>query len=338
MAGENEAIKDVGQEELEKELGSILPAGGANSEETKDPEKETKEEKTPEEIEAERITAEDKAKKDAEDPEFDLGLDVDGKTPLKLTKSQILALKKGGMLQEDYTKKTQELAAEKQNLKEVVEIIEFLKKNPKKAEKIVAILEEKAEEATKEGKELENKVDEIDELLKDLPEDDPYAKGLRALKAQLGQALNVNKQLQDRLSQFEEKTTAADESKIQAEADQTLQEVIASTQKSLQFIDAEEGEFWKKQVLTYLVNSPQEYAAMDKAQFEEYFKKIGQSVYDMMKKIGEKHVGKYIKSKKGGPEVITEAGGKGGILPAAPNAENLQGSLEKLLEEEENKS
>ncbi len=290
-------------------------------------------EKTPEEI-----TAEEKVKKDAEDPEFDLGLDADGKTPLKFTKSQILELKKNGMLQADYTKKTQEIAAEKANLKEVVDIIEHLKKNPKKAEKIVAILEEKAEEAEAKEEKLEEKVDDIDDLLKDLPEDDPYAKALRAQRVQIQQALTLNKQLQDRLGQFEQKTTAADESKIQAEADQTLQEVIASTQKSLVFTTAKEAEFWKKNVLTLLINSPQEYAQMDRAQFEEYFKKIAQNVYADIKAIGEGHVAGYIKSKTGKPGVVVETGGKGGVLPAAPNADNLQGSLEQMLEEEQNKT
>ncbi len=315
---EQEVVKtDV--EQLDEELGITLEAPVV------------------EEKPAEETPAEKPAEEKIEDPEFDLGLDADGKTPIKFTKSQILELKKNGMLQADYTKKTQEIATEKANLKEVVDIIDYLKKNPKKAERIVAILEEKAEATEKAGEKLEAKVDDIDELLKDLPEDDPYAKGLRALKTQLNQALGVNKQLQDRLNQFDAKVNAADESKIQLEADQTLQEVIASTQKSLKFTDAEEGEFWKKNVLTYLVNSPQEYAEMDKAQFAEYFNKIAQNVYQEINKIGEKRVASYIKSKTG-KGVITETGGIGGVLPAAPNAENLQPSLEQLLKEEESKN
>lgn len=274
---------------------------------------------------------------EAEDPEFDLGLDADGKTAIKLKKSEIMELRKGGMLQADYTKKTQELAAQRQELKEVVDIIEYLKKNPKKAEEIVAILERKEEAAAEKAEDLKAAEDEIDALLKDLPEDDPYAKALRAQKALIQSMQKTNKALQDRLNQIDQRTTEADESKIQAEADQTLKEVIASTQKSLEFMDAEEAEYWKKTVLTYLVNSPQEYAEMDKAQFEEYFKNLAKKVYDDMKKLGEKHIARYIKSKTGGPGV-PPPGGQGGVLPAAPTIDNLQGTLETMLKEEETRN
>jgi ABC-type nitrate/sulfonate/bicarbonate transport system substrate-binding protein len=97
------------------------------------------------------------------------------------------------MLEADYRKKTQELSAEKATLKEVVEIIDFLKKNPKKAEKVMAILEEKEEKLEQQKQALEEKEDEIDKALKDLPEDDPYAKLLRGMKAQLQTTLKPTK-------------------------------------------------------------------------------------------------------------------------------------------------
>lgn len=290
--------------------------------------------KTPEEIEAERIAAEEKAKKDTEDPELDLGLDEDGKTPLKLKRSQILEFKKGSMLQADYTKKTQEIAAEKANLKEVVEIIEFLKKNPAKAERIVKILEEK--EAKAESKELDLNVTiaELQKKIAELPEDDPYAQGLRSLLAMNQENLKINQKLQARLDQLDSGRQTAEKSKIEAEAHQTLTEVMASKQKSLNFQDPEEAEYWKRSVLTYLVNSPKEYETLDKAQFTEYFNKIADKIHADILKIGEKHVNRYIKS-KGGPGIIPGSAGAG--LPVDKKAEaittdNLQGALERELQ------
>ncbi len=323
MAGEK-VVEKTDEQQLETEL-NITPEVPAEVK------------KTPEELETERIAAEETAKKLAEDPEFDLGLD-DKQQPLKFKKSQILEFQKNQMLNADYTKKTQELAAERANLKEVVEIIEYLKKNPKRAEKIVAILEAKEEEAKEEEFDLKKAIDEIDTLLKDLPEDDPYAKALRSQRGIIQHTLKVNQQLQQRLDQLDKSKVSETESKLLSEADQTLQGVIASTQKALEFTDADEAADWKEMTLMYLVNSPKEYSEMDAEQFKVYFKGIADKTYAKITKIGEKHVAKYIKSKTGGPGVVTETGGKGGVLPAAPNADNLQGSLEKMLEEESNKT
>lgn len=274
---------------------------------------------------------------DPNDPEFDLGLD-DKQQPLKFKKSQILEFQKGNMLQKDYTQKTQELAAERANLKEVVEIIEHLKKNPKQAEKIIAILEAKEEAVKEEEFDLEKASADIDKLLKDLPEDDPYAQALRSQKGMIQQTLKVNQQLQARLDALDQSRVSADTSKLQAEADQTLQEVISSTQKALKFTDQEEADYWKKQVLTYLVNSPKEYAEMSKEQFAEYFNKISQNVFNEMNKLGEKRVNAYIKTKTGGGVPVT-----GGVVPGKPagqkiTTDNLQESLELALGEEENKN
>lgn len=296
--------------------------------------------KTPEKLEAERIAKEEEAKKLAEDPDFDLGLDEDGKTPLKFKRSQILEFKKGSMLQADYTKKTQELAAERANFKEVVDIIEYLKKNPSKAEKIVAILEAKEEAAKEQEFDLNKAMTDIDKLLADLPADDPYAQALRNQKGIIQQTIAMNQKLQARLDQLDQGRVSDAENKLNAEAEQTLREVIASKQKALSFSDQEEADYWKKLTLTCLVNNPKEYSEMDKAQFTDYFNKLADKVQAEIVKMGEKHVNKYIKS-KGGPGGVPVVGG--GAIPAAPGKEpittdNLQGALERELQKESEKS
>ena len=298
------------------------------------------EDKTPEQIEEERLAAEEKAKKDAEDPDFDLGLDEDGKTPLKFKRSQLLEFKKNSMLQADYTKKTQELAAEKANLKEVVSIIEHLKKNPKQAEQIIKILEAKEEVAQEEEVDLKKEIEKIDVLLKDLPADDPYAQALRSSKTIAQQTLKQNQKLQERLDQLDLGQKTESENKLVQESEQTLQEVLSSKEKALSFTDPEEAAHWKKLTLLHLVNNPKEYDGMSKEDFTAHFNKIADQIHADIVKFGEKAVNRYIKS-KGGPGGVPVVGA--GVVPAAPGKdpitqENLQGSIEKALEEEESKS
>lgn len=268
-----------------------------------------------------------------DDPEIDLGLDEKGQ-PIKLKRSQILEFQKNGMLHSDYTKKTQELAAEKANLKEVIDIIDYLKKNPAKAERVVKILEEKEEQAKEQEFDLKKALGDVDKLLADLPADDPYAQALRSQKAMIEQSIKVNEQLQKRLDQLDQGQRSEQENKLSQEADQTLQEVISSKTKALSFADPEEADYWKKQTLTYLVNNPKEYADMDKQQFTDFFNKLGDKVYADMQKLGEKHVSRYIKSKgqPGGVPVVGAAPAAGSPGNQPITQDNLQDSLERELE------
>lgn len=269
-----------------------------------------------------------------DEQEFDLGFAEDGKTPLKLKRSQIMELRKGGMLEKDYTHGKQELAAQREQLKEVVDIIDYLKKNPAKAEKIVAILDAKEEELEKQEDKLQDKQEDIDALLKELPQDDPYARVLRAQKAELQKALKLNQSLQSRLDQIDQRSLSENRSKFDTEAEQTLTEVIATERKTLEFLDDEDAEYWKKSVLTYLVNSPQEYEQMDKEKFAEYFKGISQHVYSEMNKLGDKRVKKYIDSKGTGKIPGVGAVGVGKPLSAKPTMDNLESILKEELEKE----
>lgn len=345
-ANGQEIVEKSAQDNIEESLSTEIKEGegkvktpeeiAADEQAAKDAEAlaEKNKDKTPEQIEQERVEAEAKAKKDAEDSEFDLGLDEDGKTPLKLKRSQILELRKNGMLQSDYTKKTQELAAEKANLKELVDIVEFLKKNPAKAEKIIKILEEKAEEAAEVKVDLKKSMEEIETLLKDLPEDDPYAKVLRGQKAILQESLKVNQKLSEKLESITNGQKSVEQSKLEAEAHQTLVKVMGDKQKALKFIDDKEAEYWKKSALTYLLHNRKEYSAMDTAQFTKYFNQIGDKVYAEIVQIGEGRVNKYIKEKGGASPV---PGSAGSALPAdktkAPiTQDNLESSIEQALE------
>jgi len=288
----------------------------------------------------------DKNKEKEEDPEIDLGLDVDGKTPLKLKRSQILALRKGGMLEADYRKKTQELSAEKASLKEVVDLIDYLKKNPKKAEKVIALLEEKEEKLEQQQQALEEKEDEIDKALKDLPEDDPYAKLLRGMKAQLQTTLKANQALQDKLGKIEQGQQAEEQRRAKEDEEakrnkeleagkQVLEEAFAGARKTFQFDEDEDAAQWRKRVINSLVEEKEKYAGMDKEKFTEFFNTVAKREFDAMQKEKEKIISRYLKSKGGSGHV--PVGGTGGEKVEQKKEpvtmDNLQDKIEEALGE-----
>ncbi len=260
-----------------------------------------------------------------EDPEFDLGTGEDG-IPLKFKKSQILEFKKGSMLQSDYTKKTQEVAAEKEQLKEMYNIVEHLKKFPKKAERIISILDEK-EEA------LEEKKEEIDTLLSQLPADDPYAQGLRVLKAQTQEMLKSNKVLQEKLNAYEQKTQAVEQGQAVKQAEQVLNAALDENIKQFKFDDEEDKSDWRKAVLTWLVNNPKKYGTEE--EFKGMVKQIGKIEFDAIVKRNERVMGRYIKTKSGGEIPTHPSGGGAKPLSKKPTMDNLQDTLEEALKNEE---
>ncbi len=262
-----------------------------------------------------------------EDPEIDLGVDPTGK-PLKFKKSQILEFHKGSMLQSDYTKKTQELSAQKEELKEMSNIIEHLKTNPKKAERIIAILDEK-EEAT------EQKIDEIDEALKGIDENDPYAKTLRMLKAQNQMILKQNQSLQNKVEKFEQKTQSMEQAEAVKQAENKLNEALEKISKSLKFDDDDDKADWRKMVLTYLVNNPRKYT--DETEFLADVEQVSKMEHVALVKRNERITGRYIKAKgSGNAEIPTHPAGSGGApLSKKPTMENLDETLIEALQNEE---
>jgi hypothetical protein len=65
--------------------------------------------------------------------------EIDGE---KFTTDQIKEWRKGNMRQSDYTKKTQEIAAQRKQMQEAVELYEFLQSNPTYAQKLAELTAE----------------------------------------------------------------------------------------------------------------------------------------------------------------------------------------------------
>jgi len=267
-------------------------------------------------------------KPDNTDPEFDLGMDVDGKTPLKLKRSQILESRKGGMLEADYTKKNQELSAEREKFKEMGAILDHLKANPDKARRVIAILDEKEQK-------LEEKIDEIDEILKTLPDDDPYSKILRGLRKQNQDLLKTSQDLQDKVNGYEQRTNEFTEREATKQAETILTQALDNIIKTLKFEDEDDKSDWKKQVLTYIINNPKKYSS--EAEMVSDLNNIGKSEFDNLVKRNERITGRYIKSKTQG-DIVSHPGGAGGKpLTQKPTKANLQEILQEALEEEDKK-
>lgn len=263
-----------------------------------------------------------------DDPEFDLGADDKGQ-PMKFKRSQILEFQKGSMLQKDYTTKTQEIAAQRKELEEMFKIVDHLKTNPQKAEKIIAILDEKEQV-------LEEKKDEIDQLLSTLPEDDPYAKGLRALKRQTQEALKSNKTLQEKLDGYEKKTASVEESTAVKQAEEVLKTALDENLKTLTFEDDDDKKEWRNAVLTYLVNNPSEYRTQE--EFQAALKTVSDAQHKAIVARNERITARYIQ-KKGDNKIPSHPGGDLGKPPQKIDADNLQDVIreELILEESRNK-
>jgi hypothetical protein len=264
-----------------------------------------------------------------EDPELDLGLDEKGQ-PLKFKRSQLLEYQKSHSNKTEWEKsntvKAQEIAAEKEQLKEMFGIVEHLKANPKKAERIIAILDEKEQAA-------EQKIDDIDEVLKDLPADDPYAKTLRALKAQNQQLLKTTQELSTKLGAFEQTTKTVQEQENVKQATSFLTKALDDAVKGLEFADDDDKADWRNAVLTYLVNNPGKYPT--EQDFLKAIQTAGAAQFEALTKRNERIQARYIKSKGGTqPVSLHPAGGGAKPLSKKPTMETLQESIEEALTNE----
>lgn len=250
-----------------------------------------------------------------EDPEFDLG---EGK---KAKLSQIKDWEKGSMLQSDYTKKTTELAEQRKEVQDLVNLANFLKANPEKLKKVIAVLEDKVEEAK----------EKIEEKLEDLDPNDPYAKPFSKLLSQIDS-------LHKRLDTYEQKEVASVEEGKVVEAQQVLTKTLEDTVKELKFDDFDNDEevkgFWRNSVLSYLKDHPKNYA--DANDFVNTIKEIGKKYFDGIVKIGEVKLKKYLTSKNVPPPAIAPtATGVPVKKETKPDMDNLQDVLQREFDEVE---
>ena len=293
-----------------------------------------------------------------DDPEFDLEDKAaeGGKRKLKLSE-----LKKGYMMQEDYTRKTQELSAEREKHKDLIQFAEQVRGNPKMAQLIIGIvdkaitkngynnefidrqlgtLEQKIEQKQEQ---VQEKSDEIEKLLEQIDPESPVA---GALRHQYAQNKALMKQLEDmgkKVSQVEkmtnERTQKEEESQKQAEVTRA-KEVLETNLSQMadpkspggfEFLTDSEKARWRRDVAHALLTNRREYKSVE--DFAVAIKEAGKAQYDVITKEREEIRARELERSKNGRFQKKEEPAKGESQPQKTLQEELEAEL-KAQEEQ----
>jgi hypothetical protein len=367
------------QNKIEEEVGKVNIEEGLSPEEQVKKSEEALQDKPAEKPAEEPAKPEEKKETPAEDPDVEIGgvkvkksvlealeLDLEGGKKIKLAD-----LKKGFMLQEDYTKKTQEIKEKEAEIKELVDWANGVKKNPKLLKLVVGITEkafgekdynnefiDKALTILEDKKEeVQEKIEDIEKLLANIdPESPQYA----ALKQALLNGQALEKKLGDIQKKMSEKETLESEAKTADEkakfADAVKQAQTALTNclaelsdaakpEGLKFTNDDEKGLWRQLVIATLQNTPKQYK--DEAEFLGTVKETGKTLYGVFTKLKEAIIAAHLESKKfppAGPAKPEEKKPEEKKEETPAPSGGLQGKIEEALkeqmklEEEQNKT
>ncbi len=287
----------------------------------------------------------------ADNPEHEIEFGEEGKKEKK--KVKLSELKKGYMLNEDYTTKTQDISAEREKIKDLVNWADAIKGDPEATKvilalsksglgnkemlkKVLEVLEGKAEEKKEEVS------DDITAMEKELEGMDPETAEAKILKRSIVFNKGLLKQITDLKTTInaqgagiQERTDATTKKKQDAlvvKATKVLNDtlsVLTDAEKGeLKFTSDEAKSLWRQLVVSHLKDNPKEYK--DEKNFVTTINEVGKKYHGTLQKHGEEVVAKYLKDKK---TPILPAGGPGGEKRPEPvTFENLQDSIEKALE------
>lgn len=233
----------------------------------------------------------------ADDPEITL-TDENG-NPEKVKLSQIRQWKKEHMLEKDYRVKTAEASRIRKQAEESINFVESLKALPEaKRAKLLAVLEDREEQAQEALQQQANP------------------------QSAEGQALmKYIKQLESKISSLEQHTQQTVQEKQLESARKVLNNGLEEVQRGLQFDDEEDKSVWRQMVLSHLKDNPQTFETED--EFKSVMGEVGKRFFDILNKVGEKKVKKYLESKKG-PITPAPTGVTGDVMKNKPTYENLE--------------
>ena len=294
------------------------------------------------------------AVKKPDDPEFELEFGEEGKKEKR--KLKLSDLHKGYMQNDDYTKKTQDLASEREKIKDLIGWSESVKKNPEAVKLVIALskaletgdkdriakaisvfeakIEAKKEEAIEKIEDLEKELEGLD------PESAEYKFAARMLK--MNQALLKKmedidckiKTTSDTVQKTQDERLKKEEEEAVQQASKVLNDALASLtdpKTGEVKIDSAEGlALWRKIVLSQLKDNPKEYK--DEKDFVDTIKAAGKKAYEEINKMSEAALAKYIKTKE--TPIPHKPGGSGDPTPKANTFENLQSNIESALQAE----
>ena len=239
------------------------------------------------------------AQEPVQEPEFDLG---EGR---KVKLSEVKEWEQGNLRQADYTKKTQELSQEREELKQLKEFGNYLKANPKKMEKVLKVIEEK-EEAVK-------------QTIEGIDDNDPT---IQYMKQQneivLGELKSLKSQLQQRTQVDQVKT-----------AQQMLNGTLDESVKSLDLSTEEKG-IHRQLVLSHLKDNPKDYS--NEGAFKSEIQDLSNNSSGKLKKLGGDELKVCLKSKET-PEPPGTPAVPGSPLARTFSIDSLQQDIEKALED-----
>lgn len=293
-----------------------------------------------------------------QDPDIDIGgtkvkksmleafeIDLDGGKKVKLSD-----LRKGYMQNDDYTKKTQELASERIKNKELLDWSAMVIKNPKFAnilaqltdkgvtntgfneqllDKVLATLEDKQQAAA-------TKTDQLEEALKNM---DPLDPNYELFK----QALEKNKALEARLNGLEQKIQGTEQQTTEQQRKQAIQQAQTKINSALdsltdpakpdglKFATPEEKALWRKEVLYFLAHNPRKINSEE--DFTNLMREVATQVHGHINKMFEARLATHLQKKNTPPAVPPVQGGPKPPIPAvAPNKPlGEQGSLQDRI-------
>lgn len=255
----------------------------------------------------------------------------------KVKMSQIEAWKKAGMLEADYTKKTQTLSERAKNVEALEKMSAYLRQNPKKLDKVLAILQDANEAAEAAGEPKpgdKGGADPLQAIIEGLDDADPRDRAMKhilstvqSLKNEVEQAKAGNRKELEQSQQAEFRQTVE---KTKSTLNTTLEQSIKESKPE----SGEEAALIKNMTLSFLKDNPQDYQSEE--QFVETIKTTVTKMTAAVHKIGEARLKKYLESKNGAPPAAGNGNGQTPILKDKKidmrDGSSLQGALEEAFQ------
>ncbi len=259
----------------------------------------------------------------------------------KVKMSQIEAWKKAGLLEADYTKKTQALSERSKNVEALEKMSNYLRQNPKKLEKVLQILEDANEAADAAGEPrpgTQGGEDPLKAIIEGLDDADPRD---RATKLMLQTLSDLKKKVDNAEAGNRRAVEDSQQQEFQAVVVKTKKVLNDTLEQSIKDAKPESGEeaaLIKNMTLSFLKDNPQDYQSEE--QFAEAIKGAVSKIKTTISKIGEARLKKYLESKGQSPAAPT-GGASGGGTPVLKDRKidmrdggaSLQGALEEALQE-----
>jgi hypothetical protein len=248
------------------------------------------------------------------------------------------------MLNEDYTKKTQTLAEEKEKIGDLIKFADAVRKNPKMVKAIVGLTEKGLSDETVLDKVLmalegtvEAAKEDLEKLLEGVDPESPEGKVIKglqskvkALEARLDQ---TDKTIKETGTKITDKETQEAIGQAQQVLNTTLVDLADVKKGGLEF-DTETGQkLWRMLTISYLKDNPKAYESQE--DFVKTVQEVGKQMHAALQKFGEAKLKKYLETKK---TPIPGALGEGGEKGAEVTFEKLQEGIEKSLIEESQKT